>query len=163
MTRTTSIKKWLRLGLISGLFVFIIAFSFFQTTSLKRGSVITIENLTDGAVFETAVVALSGTAIHTTHLSVNGREIPVDEESRFSDELVLSPGYNIITISGSDKFKQQKSLVYRVLYREPLNPMAEARPDEHRLGRARPDDREVGQARPDERPFGQATAALPRN
>lgn len=126
MTRTTSIKKWLRLGLISGLFVFIIAFSFFQTKSLKRGAIISIENIADGAVFNTAVVALSGTAIHATHLTINGREIPVNQESRFTDELVLSPGYNIITVSGSDKFKKSKTLVYRVLYDEPSTEMAEA-------------------------------------
>lgn len=118
MTKTISIKKYIRLVLISGIFVFIISFSFFQTKSLNRGAVVSIDTIFDGAIFQDPIVPFSGTAVHATHLSVNDREILVDETSHFSDELVLSSGYNIITVEASDKFKKKKVMTYRVLYEE---------------------------------------------
>lgn len=102
-----------------GLFVFIIGYSLFQTKAIARGVDLSIDNIYDGQVFRGEMLALSGTAVHATHLSVNDKEIVVDENNAFSEELVLSAGYNIITVEASDKFNKQTVKTYRVLYEVP--------------------------------------------
>ncbi len=116
MTRMINIKKILRLGLFSSLFLFIIGYSIFQTKAISHGVSLDIENIKDGQIFKGEVLTLVGQALHAVHLSINDREIVVDEKNSFSEELVLSPGYNIITIEAEDKFGKTTEKSYRVLY-----------------------------------------------
>lgn len=121
MTRTISIKKFLRTGLLGGLFVFIIGYSLFRTNALATGVSLSVESIRDGDIFHDGILTLTGTAVHATYLSINDKEIVIDEQNGFSEELVLSPGYNIITVEASDKFDQGTMRTYRVLYEESQN------------------------------------------
>lgn len=125
MTRTTNIKKLLGISLFAGLFMFIIGYSIFQTKAISRGVALRIDNIVDGAVFSGEILTLAGTAQHATHLSVNGMEIVIDEKNVFSEELVLSEGYNIITLEARDKFGKTTKETFRVLYNSPKNPEKE--------------------------------------
>ncbi len=118
MTRTINIKKFLGLGLLGGLFAFIVFYTFFQTKSIARGVDLRIVGITDGEVFEGDILTLTGQATHANHITISGREIVVDKEDRFSEELVLSPGINIITIEAKDKFNKYTQNIYRVFYKE---------------------------------------------
>lgn len=118
MTRTISIKKYLRIGIFGGLFLFIIIYTIFQTKAISRGVDLIVNGLTDGVSIDNGLVSISGKATHATHLLINGREIVIDEEDNFKEELVLSPGYNIITIEAEDRFDKKTQEVYRVLYEE---------------------------------------------
>lgn len=118
MTRTTNIKKFLGLGVLIGLFVFIFGYSVFQTRSLAKGVDLVVKGITDGAIFDGNILNLTGQATHAKHIRVNDREILVDKDNNFSDELVLSPGYNIITIEAEDKFDKKTGKTYRVFYKE---------------------------------------------
>ena len=116
MTRTINIKKFLGFGLFAGLFLFIISYSIFQTKAISRGVTLNIANIKDGEVSSSGILTLTGTALHATYLSVNNKEIVVDEKNGFSEELVLSDGYNIITIEAKDKFGKATEKSFRVLY-----------------------------------------------
>ena len=114
MTRTISIKKYLPIGLLTGLFVFIIFYTFFRTKAVSRGVTLEIQGLEDGQTVGDEIVRLSGNAKHASHLLINGREILIDKENNFAEELVLSHGYNIITIEAEDRFAKVTSEVYKV-------------------------------------------------
>ncbi len=116
MTRTINIKKFLSFGLFAGLFLFIIGYSIFQTKAISRGVTLNIPDLKDGEVSDSEILTLAGTAIHATHLSVNNKEIVIDEKNNFLEELVLSDGYNIITVEAKDKFGKITKKSFRVLY-----------------------------------------------
>lgn len=118
MTRTTNIKKFLGVGVFIGLFVFIVFYAFFQTRSLARGVDLVVKGISDGAIFEGNILNLTGQATHAKHIRINDREILVDKDNNFSDELVLSPGYNIITIEAEDKYDKKTEASYRVFYKE---------------------------------------------
>lgn len=118
MTRTISIKKYLRIGLFSGLFIFIIFYTIIETKTLARGVDIVLTGIQNGQVFEEDLVILSGAAKHANHLTLNGRPIPIDKENNFTEELLLSPGYNIITLEALDRFDKKTLKVYEVFYKE---------------------------------------------
>jgi hypothetical protein len=118
MTRTINIKRYLGFGVLGALFVFIVAYSIFQTRSLAKGVDLLVNGITDGEIFEGNILKLSGQATHAKHIMINDREILVDKDDNFSEELVLSPGYNIITIEAEDKFDKKTDAIYRVFYKE---------------------------------------------
>ena len=111
--------------MFSGLFLFIIIYSVFQTSAISKGVALNINNIKDGQIFDGEIVTLVGTAMHAVHLSVNGKEIAIDEENAFSEELVLSDGYNIITLEAEDKFGKVTKESFRVLYESPASPVEE--------------------------------------
>ena len=76
MTRTISIKKYLRIGIFGGLFLFIILYTFFQTKAISRGVDLVIEGLTDGSSLNEDIVSVSGKATHATHQHGRHRKHP---------------------------------------------------------------------------------------
>ena len=130
MTRTTSIKNYLRIGIFGGLFLFIVVYTIFQTKAVSRGVDLAITGLTGGLALSEGIVQLSGKAVHAKHLLINGKETVIDENDNFSLELALSPGYNIITVEAEDRFEKKTKEVYRVLYEEKTEDVAlEAGPE----------------------------------
>ncbi len=118
MTRTINIKKFLGFGVLAGLFIFIVGYSIFQTRSLAKGVDLIVNGIKDGAVFNGSILTLSGQATHARHIMINDREILVDRDDNFSEELILSPGLNIITVEAEDKFDKKTDVTYRVFYKE---------------------------------------------
>ena len=118
MTRTINIKTYLRFGLLGLLFAFIGVYSIFQVNALAKGVNLEVKGIEDGETLQTGVVELAGLAEHASVLTVNGKEVSIDKESNFKSELVLSPGYNIISIEAEDKFKKKTEIVYRVFYKQ---------------------------------------------
>ena len=116
MTRTTNIKKWLRFAALGGLFAFIIIYSFIEMRFLSSGVDLSVSGISNGQVFTHEFVELTGTAKHAIKLFLNGRAITIDETNAFSEALVLSPGYNIITLEAKDRFDKTTSEVYEVFY-----------------------------------------------
>lgn len=116
MTRTTSIKTYIRLGLIIGFFAFMIALAFFQTKALSEGVTLKISGLQNGEMTDQGIVSLSGSAKHAKHLIINGREVVVNQENNFTEELVLSPGYNIVTVEAEDRYAKKTEATYKVFF-----------------------------------------------
>jgi hypothetical protein len=117
MTKTISIKKYVGVGLLAGLFVFIGLYTVWETKSLSKGVNLQLSGITDGASVSSDVVSLQGSAFHASHITIDGREIEVDKDDNFTEELVLSPGYNIITVEARDKFNKKTQNTYRVFYK----------------------------------------------
>lgn len=120
MTRTINIKKYLGFSILGALFVFIVTYSVFQTRSLTKGVDLLVDGITDGEIFDGNILKLSGKATHAKHITINDREILIDKDDNFKEELVLSPGYNIITIEAEDKFDKKTDMTYRVFYKKDL-------------------------------------------
>lgn len=118
MTRTTNIKKIIGLGALGFLFAFIVFYTIFQTKSLAKGVDMDIVGITDGEVFEDDIITLTGFAIHANFITMNGKEVVVDGDEKFTEELILSPGINIVTFEAKDKFNQKTSYEYRVFYKD---------------------------------------------
>lgn len=119
MTKTINIKSYLRVGLITGLFAFIIFYTILKTHALTHGVELSISGIQNGEVSTKNLLKITGKAIHAKHIHINGREILVNEKNEFSEDLVLSPGYNVISINAEDKFNKKTEKLYQVLYSPP--------------------------------------------
>jgi len=101
------------------LFVALIAsYALFQSWKLIVGPVIDVYTPQNGATYSQTLIEIDGRAQNISFLTLDGRQIFTDENGYFKEKLLLSPGYNIITIAGTDKFKHTKTKTLEVVLKE---------------------------------------------
>ena len=114
MTRTSFIKL-IKIVATSVVALLIIAFAIWRSLDYVRGPHITIKQPTNGAEITNSYVTIIGRVERATNLLIDGSEINIDEKGNFSDNIVVFPGVNFITIAAQDQFgrstKDQLTLV----------------------------------------------------
>ena len=68
-----------------------------------------------GATLASNVVEITGIAKHAIYLSLDGREISVNQLGDFDETIALLPGYNIINIRAKDKFGNTDEKNYQII------------------------------------------------
>jgi hypothetical protein len=95
-----------------------VGYGIFQSQKIISGPKITIESPTTGQVLTKSDIDISGVATNISAISLNDRPIFIDESGKFSEKLMLYPGYNIIKLRAEDKFGSQVEkdleLVYQI-------------------------------------------------
>lgn len=109
-------KKILQIAGISIFFILIIAYAVFGSHNLISGVKIKNVNIVDGAKVTNSVVEVTGNAKNAIILTLNGREISIDENGNFNETIALLPGYNIINIAAKDKFGYIDEKNYKLTY-----------------------------------------------
>lgn len=111
----TDLKKILRNGGLIALFVFIIFYAFFRSKDLIFGVKIRDVNIVDGIKYTESVQKITGNAKNAIKLTINGREISIDQEGNFSEDIALLLGYNILEIRAEDKFGHIDEKIYKLI------------------------------------------------
>ncbi len=114
-------KKILKTGLLSIFFIFIIIYAFFRSHDLIFGVKIKdvkIDGLPphQGETLSKSVLNITGNAKNAINLTLNGREISVDQAGNWSETIALLVGYNIITIKARDKFDYSDEKNYQLIF-----------------------------------------------
>lgn len=107
-------KRFLRVGLITTFFLFILSYAFYQSYNLLFGVKIKNVNLENYATYP-GLVEVVGNAKHATMLTINDREISINKEGDFSETIALLPGYNVVSIHAIDKFGHQDIKHYQLI------------------------------------------------
>lgn len=110
-----NLKKISKIVVLGGFFSFIIIYSFFRVRDISSGVNLTINGIESGKTYEDSIIEVTGTAKRANKIEVNGLEITRDIDGNFDELLVLSPGYNIITIVAEDKFGKETKEVFEVI------------------------------------------------
>lgn len=92
---------------------------YYNMKDMMFGSPLVITTAQDGATVGSPFLPISGTARHARELSINGRPITVDRAGAFNDEVLLSPGYNIVEVALKDQFGNQKIKTYQIVVTTP--------------------------------------------
>src|SRR3989338_6768866 len=103
---------------IMGLFIFfilIIIYAFFRSHDLIFGVKIKNVNLTDGATINESIIKVTGNARNVIKLTLNGREISINQQGDFEETIALLAGYNIINIKAEDKFGYMDEKNYQII------------------------------------------------
>lgn len=83
------------------------------------GTPLSITIAQNGSTVTTPFLPITGVAKHARELSINGRTITVDRSGVFDDEVLLSPGYNIIEVALKDQFGNEKLKTYQIVVSPP--------------------------------------------
>ncbi|MFA5791920.1 MAG: hypothetical protein WC884_02695 [Candidatus Paceibacterota bacterium] len=109
-------KKIVRMSSFAIFFALIIIYAFFQSRDLIFGVKIKNVNLVDGGMVTENIIKLTGNAKNAINLTLDGREISVDQYGNFEETIALLPGYNIINIKAQDKFGYVDEKNYKLIY-----------------------------------------------
>lgn len=94
----------------------VISFTLFQSRSIIAGPKIEIFTPESGSTASDSLVEIRGKTQNISEIKLNNRSIFIDEEGNFEEKLLLSYGYNIITIEGRDRFnREEKKTIELVL------------------------------------------------
>ncbi len=111
-----NLKKSFGIGLVVVLFLIIGFYAYSRSAAVRGGVTLIVNGVTDGETVTDGTLHLSGTAQNATVLSLDDRPISVSQEGAFAEQLLLLPGYNIITFKAEDRFGQKTQKVFRVIY-----------------------------------------------
>jgi hypothetical protein len=119
----TNAKKIVKIGGTAVFFLLILIFIFFNTKDLIFGVKIKDVELNNspiqsGATITQAVVEITGIAKNATLLTLDGREISIDQQGNFDETIALLPGYNIMSIRAQDKFGHVDEKNYQLIYKQ---------------------------------------------
>ncbi len=106
--------------LVAGLILFLCAgiYGIFQARELIVGPRIVVESPRNGATVDRSLVVIAGHAKNISAISLNGRTIFVDNNGRFSEQLLLADGYNIITVEAKSRFGKETKETLELVYKE---------------------------------------------
>ena len=111
----TDIKKVLRNAGLILFFSFIVVYAFFRSYDLLFGVKIKDVNLVDGATYTESVYKVTGNAKNAIKLTLNGREISIDQDGNWSEDIGLFLGYNVVEIRAEDKFGHVDEIDYKLI------------------------------------------------
>ncbi|MEK7136476.1 MAG: hypothetical protein AAB821_02700 [Patescibacteria group bacterium] len=98
------------------IFVVIIVYSYFKTTDILTGPEITVISPTSGSTYAEELATIKGRAERIAKIYLNDRQIFTDDEGRFTESLLLFPGYNILTLKATDAFGRKVSKQIELIY-----------------------------------------------
>lgn len=111
-----SYKKIIKISGFSLFFLLIIIYAFLRSKDLIFGVKIKNVNLTDETKINENITEIKGNAKNATLLTLNGREISIDELGNFNETIVLLSGYNVIDIKAKDKFGNVDEKIYKLMH-----------------------------------------------
>ena len=113
----TSFKS-LKIAASALLFLAVLGYGVYEARNLIAGPQLSIFSPTDGDMTPFEITDIQGQAHNISFISLNGREIFIDEEGFFSEKVALSPGYNPITIYARDKFGREREKKLELVYED---------------------------------------------
>ena len=112
----TDAKKILKTVSFSVFLLFIIAYALFISKDLIFGVKIKNVNMVDGMKVANNVIKITGNAKNAVKLTLNNREISIDQKGNFDETIALLSGYNIISIEAKDEFGNSDEKDYKLIY-----------------------------------------------
>ncbi len=101
---TKFIIKWITIGLAV---IVIITYSFFASRELLMGPQINIISPENGSLVDEPLIVIHGNTKNIKSISLNDLPIFIDQEGRFKEQLLLAPGYTILTLRAKDRFGRE--------------------------------------------------------
>lgn len=111
-----SAKQYLKIGGIIIIAGIVLIYGLFRSRDFLEGPSIVIESPENGATLNQALLSINGQAKHIAFITLNDRQIFVDESGALSEELLLQHGYNVISIKATDRFNRKVEKRLELIY-----------------------------------------------
>lgn len=113
-------KKIIGIGGLIVFFILILIYALFVSKNLLFG--IKIKNVDFNNLpaqqyktYTDNVIKITGNAKNAVIITLDGREISIDQQGNFNETIALLPGYNIININAQDKFGYTDEKIFQVI------------------------------------------------
>lgn len=104
MTDHYDIRKKVELYSVVFLIILAITYGGFRAYPLIRGPQITVYSPNEGDTVASTTFEVSGKVTRVKEITIQGRQIPVDEEGHFKELLVADTPYTIIIMTAMDSY-----------------------------------------------------------
>lgn len=96
----------------------VLALVVYNMRDMVFGTPLQVVTAQDGATLEDTFLPLTGIARHARELLINGRTVAIDRSGKFTDAIILSPGYNIVEVALKDRFGNTDTRTYHWVVEE---------------------------------------------
>ena len=111
--RNKKITRWLFILFI----ILIFAYAFFEARNIVLGPQILITTPVGGTTVTSQLVEITGGTKNIKDITLEGRNIYIDEAGVFTEKLLLYPGYNSFTFKAKDKFNRHTKKTLELIYK----------------------------------------------
>jgi hypothetical protein len=115
MTLIDQKKLFLKIIFAVVVLLAISGYGYLKVRDLLLGPTIVVSEPDNGQTFASGTIHIKGTSRNISSLSLDDRQIFTNEKGDFSEIMVLSPGYNIISLKGEDKFGKKTERTLRLV------------------------------------------------
>lgn len=97
--------------------VILFGYAGFRAKDFVIGPVLEVNNPKNGTSVEESLVEITGSAKNISFLTLNGNKIFINEEGVFREKILLSYGYNIISVEAKDRFGRTENKIIQLVYK----------------------------------------------
>lgn len=117
MTDRKRVKRFIQIWTIIAVAIILLGYAGFQSKNFVKGPTVEIESLSDGETMNQALINVKGVAKNLSFITLNGNKIFTDEAGIFNEKIILSPGYNIVTLWAQDRFGRTTEKRLQIIYK----------------------------------------------
>lgn len=104
MTDRRKVKQLVKIWVSLGAIAIVLGYGAFRAKNLAEGPQLVIASPQDGSSATSSVIHVQGNAHNISFLTLNGDKIFTDESGIFDEKVLLSSGYNVVTLEARDRF-----------------------------------------------------------
>lgn len=112
------IRFYLKILVVLIIFLTICAYGLYEASGLLGGPKINIEYPKNGLTVRNKLITVSGTATNISFISINGRPIYINGAGRFTEQIILSNGYNSLYVEARDRIGKEKKEIIDIMLEE---------------------------------------------
>ncbi len=108
--------RYIRVGAGIILGVIILGYGASKSANLLTGPKIQIDSPKNGETVRESLIKIEGVIKNATFISLNDKQIFVDDEGNMTDQILLYEGYNIMTVRAKGKFGREGVATKEIIY-----------------------------------------------
>jgi len=117
MTDRHATRRFIKFLIISIILLCVFGYTAYEIQKIVFGPKIEVISPINGSLISNPLTEVSGIAKNIKDISLNDKKIFIDEEGNFTEKILLSYGYNSITIKAGDKFGRNTEKIVEVIYK----------------------------------------------
>lgn len=110
-------KFYLKALLITVFLIMVLGYGAYEVWNYATGPQIIVTNPQNGTAVSESLITIEGLAKNIKEITLNDRAIVVDEAGNFNEKILLSYGYNVLSLRASDRFGKQTEERLQIVYK----------------------------------------------
>jgi hypothetical protein len=110
-------KFYLKTIIIIISLIILFGYGIFELWGYMNGPKLTIISPINGSAVSESLVSIAGKTKNAQKITLNRRDIDRNENGDFSEEILLSYGYNILELAVEDRFGKRDSEILQIVYK----------------------------------------------